>query len=118
MAVSLVQWHPVIGIFNCLCLVISKSSRSHLTKNFGSLLENLFVCFGYLKSTPLSLLTFLYIFLLLRRHGDIELNPGQRKSKRKTVSFCHWNLNSITTHNFPKLTQLKAYILYAYRTLS
>ena len=27
-----------------------------------------------------------------------------------TVSVCHWNLNSITEHNFSKLTQLKAYI--------
>ena len=32
------------------------------------------------------------------------------KSKGKTVSVCHWNLNSITTHNFSKLTQLKEYI--------
>ena len=39
-----------------------------------------------------------------------ELNPGPRKSKRNTVSVCHWNLNSITAHNFSKLTQLKAYI--------
>ena len=52
----------------------------------------------------------MYIFVLLRRHGDIELNPGPRKSKGNTVSVCHWNLNSITAHNFSKLTQLKAYI--------
>ena len=56
------------------------------------------------------LITFLYIFLLLRRHGDIELIPGPRKSKGNTVSVCHWNLNSITAHNFSKVTQLKAYI--------
>ena len=52
----------------------------------------------------------MYIFVLLRRHGDIELNSGPRKSKENTVSVCHWNLNSITAHNFSKLTQLKAYI--------
>ena len=52
----------------------------------------------------------MYIFVLLRRHGDIELNPGPRKSKGNTVYVCHWNLNSITAHNFSKLTQLKAYI--------
>ena len=50
------------------------------------------------------------IFVLLRRHGDIELNPGPRKSKENTVSVCHWNLNSITAYDFSKLTQLKAYI--------
>ena len=52
----------------------------------------------------------MYIFVFLRRHGDIELNLGPRKSKGNTVSVCHWNLNSITAHNFSKLTQLKAYI--------
>ena len=52
----------------------------------------------------------MYIFVLLRRHGDIELNPGPSKSKGNTVSVCHWNLNSITAHDFSKLTQLKAYI--------
>ena len=52
----------------------------------------------------------MYIFVLLRRHVDIELYPGPRKSKGNTVSVCHWNLNSITAHNFSKLTKLIAYI--------
>ena len=56
------------------------------------------------------LLTILSMFLLLRSHGDIELNPGPRKSNDNNLSVCHWNLNSITTYNFSKLTQLKAYI--------
>ena len=50
------------------------------------------------------------MFLLLRSHGDIELNPGPRKSNNNNLSVCHWNLNSIIAHNFSKLTQLKAYI--------
>ena len=110
MTVSLVQWRAVTGIFSCRCLVICKSSISRLTKNFGSLFESLLLCFAYFKSTPLFLLTFLYIFILLRRHGDIELNAGPRKSKGNTVSVCHWNLNIITAHSFSKLTQLKAHI--------
>ena len=63
MAVSLIQWRAVIGIFNCRCLETSKSSISRLTKNFGSLFETLFLCFGYFKSTLLFLLSFLYILL-------------------------------------------------------
>ena len=51
--VSLVQWPAAIGIFNCRCLVISKSIISRLTKNFGSLFESLFLCFNYLKTTLL-----------------------------------------------------------------
>ena len=57
-----------------------------------------------------SLLTCLYIFLLLRSHRDIELNPGPNKSKENNLSVCHWNSNSITAHNFLKLSQLQAYI--------
>ena len=52
----------------------------------------------------------LYMFLLLRSHEDIELNPGPCKSNDNNLSVCHWNLNSITAHNFSKLMQLKAYI--------
>ena len=53
----------------------------------------------------------MYIFVLLRRHGDIELNPGPRESKQygNTVTVCHWNLNSIIAHNLSKLSQLKVY---------
>ena len=46
----------------------------------------------------------------MRSHGNIELNPGPNKSKENNLSICHWNLNSITAHNFLKLSQLKAYI--------
>ena len=52
----------------------------------------------------------MYVFILPRCHGDIELNPGPKKPKENTLSVCHWNLNSITAHNFSKLTQLKAYV--------
>ena len=42
------------------------------------------------------------------------LNPGPRKLKN-SFSVCHWNLNSLSAHNFSKLTQLKAYIsVYKY----
>ena len=51
----------------------------------------------------------LYMFILFLSHGDIEKNPGQRKLK-KSISVCHWNLNSLPAHNFSELTQLKAYI--------
>ena len=41
--------------------------------------------------------------------------PRSKNFKNKLLSVCHWNLNSLTTHNYTKLTQLKAYIsLYKY----
>ena len=82
----------------------------NMSKNLDFIFECLFLCFHCFESVFLSLLTFLYIFLLLQSHGDVELNSGPRKTKGNTLSVCHWNLNSITAHNFSKLTQLKAYI--------
>ena len=35
--------------------------------------------------------------------------PRSKKRKKNSLSVCHWNLNSLSAHNFSKLTQLKAY---------
>ena len=80
-----------------------------MRKNLGFLFESLFLCFYYFENTFLFLLTLLYVFVLLQCHGDIELNPDPKKSKDNILSVCHWNINSITAHNFLKLAQLKVY---------
>ena len=42
--------------------------------------------------------------------GDVELNPGPKKRNScYDFSICHWNLNSITEHNFAKVNLLQAY---------
>ena len=48
--------------------------------------------------------------LLLLLSGDVELNPGQKRNFSNTFSICHWNLNSISAHNYAKVFLLKAYI--------
>ena len=50
-----------------------------------------------------------YCKCLLRLSGDIELNPGPKPKSCKSFSICHWNLNSITSHNFIKVSLLTAY---------
>ena len=40
---------------------------------------------------------------------DIELNPGPKSNSRENYSVCHWNLNSISAHNFSKVLLLNAY---------
>ena len=42
--------------------------------------------------------------------GDVKLNPGPKCSYSNAFSVCHWNLNSISTHNYAKVFLLKAYI--------
>ena len=109
MTVSLMQWRAAVGIFNCRYVVISKGCTGKISENLVSLLKNIFCFYHWFESYTL-LATFLYIFMLLRCHGDIELNPGPKNLKEKNLSVCHWNLNSIASHNFAKLIQLKAYI--------
>ena len=46
--------------------------------------------------------------LLLLQSGDIEINPGPKKSSR--MNFCHRNLNGIATHDSLKLTLIEAFI--------
>ena len=108
MMVSLMQWRSVIGTFNCCFIGLSKTCN--LSKNVTTVFEIVLLFYHYFESAYIFLLTFLYIFSFLYCHGDIELNSGPRKLKENIFSICHWNLNSITAHNFSKLTQLKAYI--------
>ena len=44
----------------------------------------------------------IWLYLILtKRSGDIE----------QSFSICHWNLNSISAHNFIKISLLKTYIV-------
>ena len=45
---------------------------------------------------------------LIRVSSDIELNPGPKPSSFKCFSIYHWNLNSITSHDFWKVKHLTA----------
>ena len=44
---------------------------------------------------------------LLFHCSDIEANPGPKYS---SLTFCHWNLNSLTAHDSIKIFLLQAYI--------
>ena len=55
-----------------------------------------------MKVPSFFLLTLVHLFLFLHCHGDTEPNPGPRNIKKSSV------LNSLSAHNFSKLTKLKA----------
>ena len=42
-------------------------------------------------------------------HGDIEVNLGLKENCSTSFSFCRWNLNSLTVHNYVKLSSLQVY---------
>ena len=80
-----------------------------MTRNHISLIESLFFCCNYFEKAHVPLLTLSRIFVLLKCHEDIELNPGPKKFKKNSLSISHQNLNSLTTQDFPKLRLLKVY---------
>ena len=45
---------------------------------------------------------------LITLSGNIEENPGPKPSCCAKFSICHWNLNSISEHNFIKISLLRA----------
>ena len=49
--------------------------------------------------------------LLLMSGGDVEINPGSLSNCKEYFSICHWNLNSISAHDYSKLFLLKAYVI-------
>ena len=51
-----------------------------------------------------------YFFHLLELSGDVEFNPGPKPDSSQNFSICHWDLNSMSVHNYSKIFLLTAYI--------
>ena len=89
MTVSLVQWRALVGIFDCWISGTLTNNRYNLIRKFVSMLKNLLLCYHCLEAT---IITLLYIFVLLLFHGDIEPKPGPKNLKKNCLSVCHWKL--------------------------
>ena len=100
-------------------LVFSCSILPTISIFFLSLSLGIFVCntikiflfskFRKIKGVFVSIFVFTFFAYFLSRKlllsGVIENNPG-----RNPVTICHWNLNSISAHDFAKVQLLKAYL--------
>ena len=64
-------------------------------------------CVSLYTSSFISLEISFTFKLLLILCGDVEVNPGP--GQWTSLSFCHWNLNSISVHGFVKVSLLEAY---------
>ena len=42
----------------------------------------------------------------------LEINPGPKRTPKVSLSICHLNLNSISAHNYVKLSLLRAYLAF------
>ena len=43
--------------------------------------------------------------------GDVEINRGPLSNCKEYSSICHWNLNSVSAHDYSKLFPLEACII-------
>ena len=67
------------------------------------------VVVGFAFGLFLNFFVILYFYHILLTHEDNEVNPGPKKNCSTNFSFCHWNLNSLSAHNYVKLSSLQAY---------
>ena len=58
--------------------------------------------------TILSVLPLWVYSILITLSGDVETNPRSKRNSIETFYICHWNLNSISSHNYAKFFLLKA----------
>ena len=72
---------------------------------------NSFVSKGLYVYTLVMFMRYIWVYsVTIKMSGDIEMNPEPKPSSCNKFSICHWNLNSISAHNFIKLSLLRAYI--------
>ena len=53
---------------------------------------------------------FWFFKIAVKLTGDVEESPGPKPSSSQSFSICHWNLNSISAHNYMKVSLLRAYL--------
>ena len=100
---------PLI-LLNKITLVLLLLNLMFLFKGNGSKHKKvIFIWTLFSTFVSYNFLRWLYV-LLITLSGDVELNPGPKRNTVQTLSICHWNLNSICAHEFPKLTLLRAYV--------
>ena len=102
MPVSVQKWRVEIGTFSCRYILRYPQSCNFLMKGKT-------VVVGFAFGLLLNFFVILYFCYILLTHGDIEVNPGPKKNCSTNFSFCHWNLNSLSAHNYVKLSSLQAY---------
>ena len=87
----------------CFCLIVLFRKNNKTINLLVNKILSIYMLSTYLFHVWLRL-------ILTKRSGDIEQNPGPKPSSCQRFSICHWNLNSISTHNFIKLSLLRPYI--------
>ena len=94
-----------ISLLFYIFLIAYLFSKGYVSKITTKLYVSIFLLFDILLGVLVWLCSCLIIL-----SGDTEVNPGPKNSVSECLSVCHWNLNSISDHDYSKLVPLKAYI--------
>ena len=94
--------HQIILLLLTILMCISKDNYVQSIKR---------LCISFIITISIhSILPLWFYSILITLSGDVETNPGPKRNSTETFSFCHWNLISISSHNYVKISLLKAYI--------
>ena len=95
MPVNVLQWRAGIGIFYYCAhpVIMNKFSNP--------------ICFPKVRCV-ISYLYYFFCSLILLTHGDVETNPGPKKS-HSYFSCSHWDVNSPIAHNKLKVSLPEAW---------
>ena len=127
MPVNLTQCRGAVGTFNSKKSIFQRSRKTFSFLNyvninsFQSYSLSTFILFVFLflglkyNGHKISMKFFVWFLLLIGfslntsfwlqillvlLSGDIEINPGLKRTPKASLSMCHWNLNSISAHNY------------------
>ena len=92
-----------------LVLTVRYAISLSSAQNIRFLCRSLFHSLYFISAVSYIYRVWLYS-LAIKRSGNMEENPGSKPNSCDCVSICHWNLNTISAHNFIKLSVLCAYI--------
>ena len=101
-------------IFICVAYLFSLTVR--LMRSSSILLRAKFrISYTYVNTIFFSI-TLIYVNhfwlynIFIKLCDDVEENPGPKPSSKQIFSIYHWNLNSISAHNYIKLSLLRVYL--------
>ena len=103
----------VITLLCSITLILSLSSTLLKLNSFHTKIKAIYwsVLITFLILIVITFIQFIWVHaLLIRQSGDIEMNPGPKPNTCHSFSICHWNLNSLTAHNYLKVSLLRAYV--------
>ena len=89
------------------------SLSSALLNSFQTKIKTVYssVLITFLVLIVVMFIQFVWVHALpIRQSGDIEMNAGSKPNPSHSFSICHWNLSSLTAHNYLKVSLLRAHV--------